>query len=302
MNLERLTTFIAAADTMNFTQAARRLHLSQSAVSQQMRELEEDLGVTLFERRGRGLMLTPAGETLRTRGQALLREAAGLRSELTAFRGLAQGVLRLGASNTLGIYLLPYALGRFSLLYPGIRVSLLVTDAGAITTRLRDGELDAALVEEDLSPGVIPGWEKLPLLEDALVLVAGAGHPVLDALPMPREGLLTLPFILRQRESETRRLIHDRLAEAGLDPERLNVRFELGNTEGIKRAVMTGLGVGFVSRYATWLEQRAGWLVEVPVEGLDIRRMLWLVRPQTGRPAHSERFSEMLLSGDWLPR
>lgn len=302
MNLDRLATFLAAADTLNFTQTARRLHLSQSAVSQQMRELEEDLGVTLFERRGRGLMLTPAGETLRARGQALVREAGAVRSELEAFRGLAQGVLRLGASNTLGIYLLPYALGRFSLLYPGIRVSLVVTDVGAILTKLRDGELDAALVEEDLPPGSIPGWEKLPLLEDALVLVAPAGHPVLDSLPLPRERLLTLPFILRPRDSETRRMIHDRLAEEGLDPERLNIRFELGNTEGIKRAVMTGLGVGFVSRYATWLEQRVGWLVEVPIAGLDLRRMLWLVRPRTGRPAHSERFSEMLLSGEWLPR
>ena len=132
MNLDRLTTFLAAAEDLNFTQAARRLHLSQPAVSQQIKELEEDLGVILFERRGRGLLLTPAGDRLRALAQPVLREVRQVRAEMGAFRDQPQGVLRVGASNTPGIYLLPFALGRFSTQWTGVRVSMEVSHPEAL--------------------------------------------------------------------------------------------------------------------------------------------------------------------------
>jgi DNA-binding transcriptional LysR family regulator len=302
MNLDRLTTFQAASADLNFTQAARRLHLSQPAVSQQIRELEEDLGVTLFERRGRGLLLTPAGERLRMLTQPVLRELNHIRTEMATFGEVPQGVLRVGASNTPGIYLLPYALGKFSTLFPGVRLTMQVADVESVLQAMHSGDLDLALVEEDPSAGRLRGWEKVALLEDELVLITPPDHPWAARGAIALTELPEAAFIFRPPLSETRQLIQDRLAEAGLDPERLSTRFELGNTEGLKRAVMAGLGVGFVSRFATGMERRAGLLAEVAVPGFRITRTLWLIRPTAERLApHQARFGEMLTRGGWLP-
>ena len=302
MDLDRLRTFALAAEELNFTQTARMLHLSQPAVSQQIRELEDSLGVALFERRGRGLALTPAGERLKPLAMTLLKDAENLKEALGEFRGVPQGVLRIGAGTTLGIYLLPYALGTFSRAYPAIRASLRITETDGLLRAMRDGEIDLALIEEDLSPGRIFGWEKVPLLDDELVLIAAADHPWATRRMISLPELEGQAFIMRQPQAPARQLIHDRLAEAGFDPQRLAVRFELGHTEGIKRSVMAGLGLGFVSRYAIADELKAGTLVEVRIQDFGIGRTLWLIRPSEDKlPAHSQRFCDVLKRADWLP-
>jgi DNA-binding transcriptional LysR family regulator len=303
MNLDRLTTFLAAAEDLNFTQAARRLHLSQPAVSQQIRDMEEELGVTLFERRGRGILLTPAGERLRTLARPVLKDVKQLQVEMGVFRDVPQGVLRVGASNTPGIYLLPFAMGAFSASFPAVRLSMQVSDTELIMRALNDGELDLALVEEEPSPARLHGWEKVPLLDDELVLIAHPRHPWAGREAVGIHELPEGTFIFRTPQSETRRLIEDSLASAGLNPDRLTTRFELGHTEGLKRAVMAGLGVGWVSRCAMGMEARAGHLVEVPIRDFRITRTLWLVSPAGGRLApHLERFSTLLQEGGWLPQ
>lgn len=302
MDLDRLRTFALAAEELNFTQTARMLHLSQPAVSLQIRELEDDLGVALFERRGRGLALTPAGEHLKPLARTLLRDADNLKEALGEFRGVPQGVLRIGASTTLGIYLLPHVLGRFSRAFPAVRASLRIAEADSLVRALRDGEIDLALVEEDIPLGAIFGWEKVPLIDDELVLIASSEHAWAERDAVALEELAAQAFILRQPESSTRQLIQDRLAEAGFDPRRVSVRFELGHTEGIKRSVMAGLGLGFVSRYAIADELRAGSLVEVRIQDFSIGRKLWLIRPAEKKLAtHTLRFCEVLESPDWLP-
>jgi DNA-binding transcriptional LysR family regulator len=302
MNFDRLNTFLVAAEDLNFTQAARRLHLSQPAVSQQIRELEDELGVSLFERRGRGLLLTPAGERLRTVSQPIMRELKQMEVEMSAFKDTPQGVLRVGASNTPGIYLLPEALGRFAASETGVRVSLHVADTEAILRALHEGDVDMAVVEEEPPMGRLQGWERIPVLQDELVLISRPDHPWAKAGKITLDRLVESPFIFRTRQSETRQLIHKRLAEEGLDPEQLSVPFELGNTEGIKRSVMAGLGMGFVSCFATSLERRTGLLAEVGIENFHIPRTLWLIRPADTRlTPHLQRFCELLEGQDWLP-
>jgi DNA-binding transcriptional LysR family regulator len=302
MNFDRLNTFLMAAEDLNFTQAARRLGLSQPAVSQQIRELEESLGVSLFERRGRGLLLTPAGERLRTMARPLLREVKQLESEMGAYREVPQGVLRVGASNTPGIYMLPFALGAFTAKHPGVRISLEVADVDVLARHLSEGEADLAVMEDDLGPGRLHGWDKTPLMEDELMLIARPDHPWARQGGVSTDELPSGSFIFRTRQSSTRQLILNTLATAGVDPDSLQTRFELGNTEGLKRAVMAGLGVGFVSRYATDLERQAGLLVEVPITGVAITRTLWLLRPTGAKLAeHQAHFCDLLLGGGWLP-
>jgi DNA-binding transcriptional LysR family regulator len=302
MNFDRLNTFLMAAEDLNFTQAARRLGLSQPAVSQQIRELEESLGVSLFERRGRGLLLTPAGERLRTMARPLLREVKQLETEMGGFREVPQGVLRVAATNTPGIYMLPFALGSFTAQHPGVRISLAVTDLDVLVRQLNEGEADLAVVDVDPGPGRLHGCEKTPLMEDELLLIAHPDHPWARQGAVSVDELPSGSFIFRTRQSSTRQLILNTLAEAGVDPDQLQTRFELGNTEGLKRAVMAGLGVGFVSRYATDLERQAGLLVEVPITGVSIARTLWLLRPTGTRLGeHQTRFCDLLLGDGWLP-
>lgn len=302
MDLDRLRTFVLAAEELNFSRTARMRHLSQPAVSQQIREIEDFLGVALFERRGRGLALTPAGERLKPLAVALLKDAESLREVIAEFRGVAQGVLRIGAGTSLGVYLLPYVLGAFSRAHPTIRASLRIAESEALVRSLREGELDLALVEEDLHLGRLFGWEKVPLIDDELVLIAAADHPWAARKAIALPELADQVFIMRPPDSPTRLLIQDRLVEAGFDPIRLSVRFELGHTEGIKRSVMAGLGLGFVSRYAIADELKARTLVEIPIRDFAIRRKLWLIRPaEKNLPSHLQRFVEVLMSPGWLP-
>jgi DNA-binding transcriptional LysR family regulator len=302
MNFDRLNTFLVAADDLNFTQAARRLHLSQPAVSQQIRELEDDLGVGLFERRGRGLLLTAAGEKLRAMALPLMRDLKQVEVEMSAFQGSAQGVLRVGATNTPGIYLLPYALGRFAAQEPGTRASLQVSDTDAIMSALLEGDLDLAVIEEEPAESRLQGWNKVPFVEDEMVLITPPDHPWAKAGRIRPEQLSESPFIGRSRQSSTFQMMRGVVREAGLDPDSFETVFELGNTEGIKRAVQAGLGVGFASRYALALETRLEVLSTVAIDGFAIRRPIWLVKPTEARTLpHVQRFCDMLLDSAWWP-
>lgn len=301
MNLDQLRTFATAASTLNFTQAARLLHISQPAVSQQIRELESGMQVTLFERRGRTLALTPAGERLRPLAMDLLQGVKRVEDELSEFRGVPQGVFLLGAENTPGTYLLPHALGAFSRGFPGVRISLRVTDFEAIERSLHDGVLDLAVTETEPAPGQIHGWERVPFLKDEFVLVTSSQHPWAGRSTIDLAELEGEDFILRQRDSEIRRLYSDRMAEAGFNPDRLTVRFELSSTEGIKHAVMAGLGVGFVSRHAIAVELEAGRLAALRIQDMILERPLWLLRPQGRRLAiYQQHFVDTLLTGEWI--
>ncbi|MDB5096123.1 MAG: transcriptional regulator, LysR family [Cyanobacteria bacterium RYN_339] len=301
MELDQLRTFLLAAELQSFTQAARRLSFSQSAISQQIRDLEDRLGVRLFERHSRSVSLTPAGEILRPRARQILDEVERATEALSEFRGLPQGVVRIAASTSPGIYLLPHALGRFSEAYPGVRASLEVPGQDELVHMLQQGDLDLAVVEENLLPSRVFGWEKLPALEDEIVLIAPPDHPLVGKGPLAPETLAEVPMIMRPPENPTRQVIHNALASAGFNPGRLRVRFEIGNTEGLKRAVLAGLGLGFASSYAIASELEHGTLVVLPLAGVTITRVIWLVRPAKQRSPMPERFADLFLRGEWLP-
>lgn len=301
LKLEHLNTFRLAATSLNFTSTARQLHLSQSAVSQQIRELEQRLGVALFERRGRGLLLSPAGSQLLRRVGPILSQLRRLRAEMGAFQGLAQGVLRLGASPTPGVYLLPHALGAFSSQHPGVQLTLSVAPSERTLRALHEGELDLAVVEHP--PGRRQrGWLRESFFIDEVVLIVPPEHRWAGAGPRSAQELADEPLILRQQGSRTRQRILDHLATAGVPQERLRVRFELGHTEALIQAVMAGLGVGFVSRLAVATQRYAGLICQIELPGVRMRRRFWLLRPPAEKAfVHQERFCELLARRDWLP-
>jgi DNA-binding transcriptional LysR family regulator len=300
LNPDQLRTFVAAADCLNFTKAGNLLHVSQPTVSQHIRELETRLDVTLFERRGRRMMLTPAGERLRPLAKASIAHLERTMAAMDEFRGVPQSVLRLGATSTIGIYLLPQLLGVFSQRYPGIRASLQIGEPDTIHRGQKDGDLDMVLVSVPPPMGQAIGWTSIPFQEDEIVLIAPPGHPLAQRSEIGVDDLAGVSLILRQQQSPTRQLILTSLAEAGFDPDRLRIRFELGHTEGLKQAVMANLGVAFVSRYAIAAEVAAGRVREIAIRDFSIHRSLWLLhRGEGDMTAHEARFVDLVLSHDW---
>ncbi len=268
MELRQLRTFVAVVDCSSFSRAAEELNLTQPAVTAQIQALERDLGARLLERLPRQVLLTPAGEALLPYARGIVNLEREGKEALAALQGLRAGCLRVGASPTIGTYLLPQVLGEFKRRYPGLRVIAEIEPSQRVAEALAMHALDLGLVEAPVQSDAL---EIAPFLTDEMVLAVPAGHPWAGRSSIRLEELAHEPMIVREPTSSTRRLVEGRLRAAGVEAQ---PALELGGIEAIKNAVAAGLGVTFISRVALSGEglQR---LVVVPVEGLDLRRPLY---------------------------
>ncbi len=277
VTLHELAVFRAVAHHLNFTRAAEQLHLSQPAVSRQVRQLQEALGVRLFVQRGRRVFLTDAGLEV----QAYAQRITALLDELERVVGdqheLRQGSLRLIGTTTAGEYLLPPLVAEFQRMHPGIRVSLSVANREKVLQALGGGEVDLAVMGR--SPER-PDWVSRPILSNELVAVAAPSHPFVGGPAVDPAHLAGQTVFLREPGSGTRLAVEAFLREAGLPAENA---VELGSDGAIKQVVMAGLGISILSQQAIELELSVGRLAVLPVRGLPLRRQWFLVHP-------SERF------------
>ena len=250
------------------TRAAERLHISQPAVSKQLRELERSLGMALFHRLSKGVRLTEAGELLAGYARRLFDLEAEAERALAELRGLERGRLRVGASTTIGIYLLPEVFAAFQQQYPGVELQLEIANTREIQRRMLDNELDLGLTE-----GVVEGeeFEVEIFLRDAIVAIVPPSHALLKSAPVTAETLCREPMVAREAGSGTRSVVERALADRGLTA---CPAMALGSTEAIKRAVAAGVGVALVSRLALGLELEVGKLSMLPVVDLEIYRPL----------------------------
>jgi DNA-binding transcriptional LysR family regulator len=257
-------------------------------VSLQVGELEQNLGVKLFDRLPRGVRLTAAGRVLADyarRIAALEQEADRAIQEL---RGLKRGRLAVGASQTIGVYLLPEVFGEFSRRYPEIELDLEIANTEAIQKKLADGLLDLALTEGFVESEEL---EATVFRQDELVPIAPPGHPVLQK-PVTAEEFCREGLILREHGSGTRAVI-----ERALEGKGLSVRpvMSLGSTEAVKRAVASGIGLAIVSSLSIESELKAGTLAVAAVTDLSIRRPLHRLELRgKGRSAPAEAFLAVL--------
>ncbi len=266
MNFEQLRSFHAVATRGGFSRGAEALYLTQSTVSMQVRALERELGVRLFERLGRRVVLTPAGESMLGYAFRILSLAEAARRSMADYRGLEAGELVVGASLTIGSYLLPELLGAFRRLHPGVRLVLDITPTHRVVEGVVGGSLDLGLVEGEVAD---PELQVEPFHVDELVLIVPPGHPWASRGRVAVAELAEEPFLEREPGSGTREIVQRRLAEQGVQ---ITPALELGSPEALKRAVRAGLGVAIVSRATVDLELGAGLLVAVPVRGLQLTR------------------------------
>jgi DNA-binding transcriptional LysR family regulator len=272
MTLRQLESFLAVVDLRSFRKAAERVALSQPALSQQIKELERELGTPILERLGRTTALTEAGRILEAHARRVLATLRGARDAIAGLQGLQHGSLVLGASSTPGIYLLPGVLARFTTRYPGVDVALRIGNTRETEARVQASEVDLGVVGGHLSGAEETCTEAS--LVDRLVLIVGPRHPWGRAGQLAAHRLREARLLVREEGSATR-VTETALARAEIP---VRARLELGHTEAIKEGVRAGLGVAFVSEHAVRHELGTGELRAVRVSGLTIERHFHVIR------------------------
>jgi DNA-binding transcriptional LysR family regulator len=295
MNLHQLEIFVAVAETGSFSRAAESVLLTQSTVSQHIAALENEMGVRLFDRTGRGAELTDGGRLFQQHVRQVLAACAGLRQTMARFRGMEDPQLIVGASNIPANYLIPGLLPMLAARYPGIVLSVIAGDSRDIIGRLVAGEVALAIVGDRLDNNDVLFT---PLLSDNLLLVVGAGHPWKGRQSVELEELALTPLIVREAGSGSGRVVEHVLQQAGLDPKRLRIVAQLGSNEAVKQAVISGFGAAFLSSLSIGRELEHKEMAVVCVAGVSVGRRFWLAtrRERTLSPAaqaFSRLFSEI---------
>jgi DNA-binding transcriptional LysR family regulator len=272
VDLHKLRTFAVVAAEGNITRAARRLSTSQPAVSKQLAELEDALGTALFHRLPRGVRLTEAGQILVRHAARIFAAEGAAESELAELSGLTRGRLSVGASTTIGSYLLPLVFSAFHREHPQVKLELEIANTSLIQAMVLDDRLDLGFTE-----GFVPREQLISevMHADEMVVIAAPGHALTARPRLHVRDLLDYPFISRERGSGTRDVIEAALSALGVT---IEPAMALGSTEAIKNVVAGGAGVAVVSRLAVERELTAGRLVVLEVRDLTVRRALHMVR------------------------
>jgi len=282
LNNFRLVVFRAVAEQLSFRKAAEELYLTQPAVSLQIKALEEDLGVQLFDRSGAHITITPAGLVLldyATQANTLFVQAE---REIAALGGELVGQLALGASTTIAQYVLPRLLGDFCREYPRVHPTLVSGNTEQIVEALEKHTISLGFIE---GPARSREVKTKPFLEDELVLIAPAGHEWTERTSVCSSEIASIPLLMRERGSGTRHVTELALERQRVQRNSLHIVMELDSTEAIKSAVEAGLGVGFVSRWAIAKDLRLGNNFKiVEVEGLKIKRQFLIAHSSSPEP------------------
>ncbi len=268
LNLHLVRVFAGVVAAGSFSRAAVDLNLSQPAVSRAVQELERQLGTLLLDRTGRRIVPTSAGQVLNDHAVGLFAIERQAEAALAELDGLDRGQLAIGASTTIGIYLLPPLLGAFHRRHPRVRLLLDVGNTAQIAERLRTTPLDIAFVE-----GPVAGADLVvrPWRDDALAVMAAPDDPIVARQPVTLEDLAAAPCILREPGSGTREVVEAALQALGVE---MRIAMELGSTEAVKQAVAVGLGISAVSSAAIAQELELGSLVTLDVPDVRIQRTL----------------------------
>ena len=289
ITLRQLRIFEAVARHSSISRAASEVHLTQPAVSMQIKQLEEQIGLPLIDQIGKRLFLTEAGQELRGHAEKIAASMAGLNAAMDQFRDLERGMLRLCVVSTAN-YFLPPLIADFHERYPGVRLSLTVENRDAVLAALADNRTDLAVT------GLLPGGVDVVaqrFMDNPLVVIAPPEHRLAAETHIPAARLGEETLVVREPGSGTRAAMERYFADLGVE---YRPGCELSTNEAIKQAVQAGVGLGIVPAQTVELEQHVGRLVILPVEGFPIIRH-WFVVHRTDRRLSSaaQAFRDLLL-------
>jgi len=273
VNLKQLEVFIKVAESGSFSKGAEATFITQSTVSQHISALENEFGLKLLDRTGKGALPTEAGKLLLDRARRLVEYAREIPLAIGRFKGVEEADLNIAGSSIPGEYMIPAALPLLISRFPGLTIFLLQGDSREVLEKVMAEEVEFGVVgglfaEESL--------EFTPFTRDELVLIVPAGHRWSGGSAISKEELLQESFVLRETGSGTGKAVAEALREAGIEPGVLRVAAHLGSNEAVKRAVIAGIGVSFVSAISVQWELAQGTLIQVPVADVCIRREFYL--------------------------
>lgn len=272
----RLQVFHAVAKHLSFTRAADALFMTQPAVTFQVKQLEEQYGTRLFERRHGSIALTPAGEVALQYAERILALSDEMDTRIAEMTGEMRGPLLVGASTTIAEFMLPRVLGEFNALYPQVRARLIVANSESIESRVSELTLDVGLIE---APSKLAGLESQVCCEDELQAVCAPDYPLAGMKSVKPRQLADYEYISREPGSGTREITDAYFRANKVPVEQLKMQMELGSPEALKGVVATGLGFAIVSRAVVAKETRLGELVAVPLQP-PLTRNLYLIHPK----------------------
>lgn len=272
MNFTHLAAFFAVVETGSVTAASERLHVSQPALTREIRELEERFGVSLFDRLPRGMQPTEAGRLLADYAAQIFSLADAAEIAVGEFAGLTRGHLSLAASRTIGVYLLPAVLDEFRRRYPGITMDVAVSNTEHVEEVVLMQQRQIGLVE---GPYDTSAFDAASIGRDELIAVASSAHPLSRVRRLTAAAVGKGELVVREPGSGTRTVIEQAYAQHGFE---LSPKLSVGSAEAIKRLLRLGSAVAWVSRHIVAEELAAGTLVQLPVRDLKIERdlsMIW---------------------------
>jgi DNA-binding transcriptional LysR family regulator len=286
LNIHQLNVFVIAAETLNFTQTAKRLHLTQSSVSQHIKSLETQIGMELFIRRGRALQITEAGEILLPLAQEIVEDSIQAIEQMELLKTEVHGNLLIGCNTALGKYVLPILLAEFQKRFPLIKITCSRLSLQDTITLLSKGEIHFALT--NMEDSCEDSGEFQLFTKEPVVLIAPKGHPWSQKREIYTDDLYDEGFIMREPQSDLYKVVKKDLMGVGVDIDKLNTRMVMGTSEAIALTVEQGGGCGFVSRMVA--NKTCGKRVDViNVHGLSIFLEIYFGRqiahPGTGAQA-----------------
>ncbi len=289
VSLRQLRIFEAVARQLSYTRAAEELHLSQPAVSMQVRQLEDEVGLPLFEKLGKQISLTEAGRELYHYSRSINRALQEMEEVVEALKGVSRGRLSVAVASTVN-YFAPRLLAAFHQRYPGISLKLDVTNREQLVRLLEANAVDMVLMGQ---PPEAVDVESEAFMENPLVVVAPPDHPLAGGPPVPLARLAEEVFVMREPGSGTRQAMERFFAEHGIA---IRHGMQMTRNEAIKQAVRAGLGLSVVSLHTIELELATGKLVILDAEGFPLERQWFLVYRRGRRLSPAARaFREFVL-------
>lgn len=283
----RLKVFHTVAVYLNFSKAAELLYISQPAVSKNIKELETELDIKLFERIAGKVKLTDAGRIVLTYAESVFELEKELTFNLSTLKQKYSGRLKLGASTTIGQYILPPILARFHEEYPEIELSLLNDNTEKVEKALLDNEIDIAIVEGSSKNSLI---KYIPFVKDEIVAIVHTSQLLSERDEISIDELKTMPLVLREEGSGSLAVITNKLREHGVKLTDMNIVLHLGNTESIKSYLAHSNAMALISIHAVTKEIKNGEFKIIDISNLTVNRVFYFIHTHGQLSGLSEKF------------
>jgi DNA-binding transcriptional LysR family regulator len=282
LDTHRLKIFLKIADLKSFSKAAETMYLTQPTVSQHMSSLEKYLGLKLFDRMGRKVILTRAGEILYRYAKQITSLSDEALQSLELLKGNQMGHIMLGASTIPGEYILPSLIGRFKILFPDITITLRIGDTEETVNDILNNNIELGMIGAKIKN---PKLKLSYFMEEEMVLVVPNGHRWRNKTSIDVKELFDEPFIMRERGSGTRLSMEKKLHTMGIMPEEFNITAEVGSSNAVKQAVKANIGISIISELAVKEEIKLQLLKKIDIKNIQFIRTFFIVQNKNKTPS-----------------